>query len=193
MSPLHAPLHEAEDNDQLRDTMSAHEAGHATLGITLGARVEAVYAIPSNLPNGKVRINYSTKFGALLKAGLDLKDRILLTAGGAAGEFLLNGNWESENVERDRVDLEELGAWNLDYCVETAINLLRENMSLLTAVRDKIRMSMSNFKQCKVARGGTRIILAKGSEIERLYRTVGFRVRSSLLDLDIARQKKGIG
>jgi hypothetical protein len=194
MSPLHAPLHEAEDNAQLRDTMSAHEAGHATLGITLGARVEAVYAIPSNLPNGKVRINYSTKFGSPQKAGLDLKDRILLTAGAAAGEFLLNGGWEPESVERDRADLEELGAWNFDYCVETAIRLLRENISLLTAVRDKIRTSMFNFKQCKVARKGTHIILAKGSEVERLYGTLGFRITSSILDLDIARDrhKQGI-
>jgi hypothetical protein len=189
MSPLHAPLYEAEDNDQLRDTMSAHEAGHATLGITLGARVEAVYAVLSTMPNGKVRVHYVTRFGALGRAGLGLKEQILLTAGAAAGEFLLNGSWEPECVARDRTDLEELGVWNFDYCVETALQLLRQNTALLTAVRDKIRTSMVNFKQCKVTKKGTHVVLAKGSEIEQLFSKLGYRVRSAALDLNIAKSK----
>lgn len=190
MSPLRAPLHEAENTPQFQDTMSAHEAGHATLGITLGAKVEAVYAIPSNLPNGRVRIHYVTKFGARSNTGLHLSDRILLTAGAAAAEFLLNGSWEAENVDRDRTDLQGLGAWNFEYCVQTAIALLRENINLLTAIRDTIRSSMANFRQCKVTRGGTHIILARGSDIEKLYRRLGFRVASSTLDLDIAKLKQ---
>jgi hypothetical protein len=187
MSPLHAPLHSAENTSQFQATMSAHEAGHATLGITLGARVEAVYAVLSTLPNGMVRVLYLTKFGAPGKAGLDLKDRILLTAGAAAGEFLLNGSWEQECVARDRTDLEELGVWNFDYCVETALQLLRQNNALLAAVRDKISMSLANFKDCKVTRKGTHVILAKGSEIEKLFRKLGYRVKSTDLDLHVAR------
>jgi hypothetical protein len=71
--------------------------------------------------------------------------------------------------------------------VQHATQLLRENEALLTAVRDRIRTSMSNLRQCKVTRGGTHIILVKGREIEKLFRTLGFRVTSSTLDLEIAR------
>jgi hypothetical protein len=177
-----------EHTARFQDTMSAHEAGHATLGITLGARIEAVYAIRgSKLPNGNYSIHYLTRFGALGRAGLDLKDRILMTAGAAAGEILLNGSSDEDCVKADRADLENLGVWNFEYCVQHATQLLRENEALLTAVRDRIRTSMSNLRQCKVTRGGTHIILVKGREIEKLFRTLGFRVTSSTLDLEIAR------
>src|SRR5271156_1581355 len=52
MSPLHAPFIAANYTPEFQATMSAHEAGHATLGITLGARIEAVYSvIADRLPN----------------------------------------------------------------------------------------------------------------------------------------------
>lgn len=190
MSPLRAPLSATEDTPEFQATMSAHEAGHATLGIALGARVEAVYAIISDrLPNGNFRLCYLTKFGALGKRGLGLKDRVLFTAGGGAGEFLLNGRWDHECVARDKTDLEELGVSNFDYCLDEAIRLLQENSTLLIAVRDKIRMSLSSLKGCKLTKKGSHIILAKGSEIERLFRTLGSHVNSSTLDLDIARMR----
>jgi hypothetical protein len=178
-----------EHNSKLQDIMSAHEAGHATLGVTLGVRVEAVYALrgDTNPITGNIRIRYLTRFGARAKAALDLKSTILLTAAGAAGEVLLNGNWDQENVRQDRTDLEEIGAWNFDYCVEQAVHLLRENKVLLVAARDRIKASMSNFKQCQVTRKGAYIILAKGSEIEKLFRNVGFSVSPEVLDLDTAR------
>jgi hypothetical protein len=50
-------------------------------------------------------------------------------------------------------------------------------------------MSLLNLRECKVTKGGTHIILAKGSEIDKLFRTLGFRVSSSTLDVDIARVK----
>jgi len=187
MSGRRGPIHVTENNAQFRDIMSAHEAGHATLGIALGARIEAIYALPIRLPNGLIRIRSFTRFGALSRAGVDLKGQILLTAGGAAGEFLLNGNWDFENVEVDSADLRQLGVWNFDYCRQTAISLLQRNIHLLNAARDKIRASMSNLKQCKVARGGTHIVLAKGSEIAKLFQSLGVHVESSALDLDIAR------
>jgi hypothetical protein len=184
MSPLRAPLTMTENTSEFQVTMSAHEAGHATMGISLGARVEAVYAILSGkLPNGNVRLNYLTKFGALGKAGLDLKDKILMTAGGAAGEVLLNGRWDEDCIQVDRRDLEDLGVSNFGYCVEQATELLRENNALLVAVRDKIRSRMSDLKHCKVTRNGTHIVLAKGSEIEKLFRTHGFRVSSEAFDM----------
>jgi hypothetical protein len=178
-----------EYTSKFQDIMSAHEAGHATMGASLGARVEAVYALPGdkNPITGDVRIRYLTRFGARAKAVLALKGTILLTAAGAAGEVLLNGNWDKENVQQDRTDLEGIGVWNFDYCVEQAVHLLRENNGLLVAARDRIKASMSNFKQCQVTRNGTHIILAKGSEIEKLFRTVGFSVSSEALDLDTAR------
>jgi hypothetical protein len=177
-----------ENNSKLQETMSAHEAGHATMGITLGARIEAVYAIPGiKLPNGNVSIYYLTKFGSYERAGLDFKAKALIVAGGGAGEFLLNGARDEECVKADRVDLEKVGVWNFEYCVQQATELLRENERLLKAVRDRIRTSMSNFKQCRVTRKGTHIILTKGSEIEKLFCALGFRVSPSKLDLEIAK------
>jgi hypothetical protein len=168
--------------------MSSHEAGHATIGVTLGARIEAVYALYfAKLPDGNARLAYLTKFGAFEKAGLDLRDRILLIAGGAAGEFLLRGKWDHDCVARDKSDLEQLGFVNFDYCVAQAVEILRQNNSLLAAVKDRIQTSMTNLKGCKVTRKGSHLILAKGSEIEKLFRTLGFAASSSFLDLDIAR------
>lgn len=188
MSPVHAPLTPTDDTPEFRTTMSAHEAGHATLGVTLGARIEAVYAVISNrLPNGNFRLCYLTKFGRLERVGLGLKDRILLTAAGAAGEVLLNGCWDNDCVARDRTDMKELGVSNFNYCVEHAIQLLQENASLLNAVRDKIMTSMCGLKNCKLRRNGSHIILVKGSELERLYRALGFCVSSSALDLETAK------
>jgi hypothetical protein len=170
------------------DMMSAHEAGHATLGITLGARVEAVYALLiGRAPiSTAIRVVYHTKFGRLGRLGLNLKDRILFTAGGAAGEFVFRGIWDPENAQVDRKQLEELEIWNFEYCVEQAIDRLSENKALLVAVRAKIRSSMSNFKQCKLAKKGTHVILATGAEIEKLFRDKGFSVSSEALDLEIA-------
>lgn len=177
-----------------QDTMSAHEAGHATLGITLGARVEAVYAVPGGkLPNGNISMSYQTKFGSLARAGLDLKDRILLTAGAAAAESLLNGIVDEECVKADRADLEQLGVWNFEYCVQQASRLLGENELLLATIRDRIRASMSNLKQCKVTRKGTHIILVKGSDIEKLFRSLGHRVSTSILDLEISKLRPTSG
>jgi hypothetical protein len=114
------------------------------------------------------------------------EDRILLTAGAAAAEILLTGSVDEECVKADRADLEELDVWNFEYCVQQATQLRRENQALLVAIRDRNRMSISDLKQCKVTRKGTHIILAKGSEIEKLFRTLGHRVSSSILDLEIA-------
>ncbi|MGA9911598.1 MAG: hypothetical protein WBR17_03550 [Paraburkholderia sp.] len=187
MSPLSAPLPVTEDTIEFREMMSAHEAGHATVGVTLGARVEAVYAIyTAKLPNGDARLAYLTKFGSFEKAGLDLKDKILLVAGGAAGEFLLNGRWDHDCVEHDRMVLEELGFSNFDYCATQAIEVLRQNNPLLIEIRDRIYRSMTNLKDCTVARK-SHISLAKGSEIEKLFRALGFRAISSSLDLETAR------
>jgi hypothetical protein len=174
------------------DMMSAHEAGHATLGITLGARVEAVYALLiSRAPiSTQIRVVYHTKFGRFARLGLNLKDRILLTAGGAAGEFVLRGIWDQENAQVDRKQLEELEIWNFEYCVEQAIDRLSENRALLVAARDKIRLSMINFKQCKLARKGSHVILAMGSDIEKLFRDKGFSVSSEALDLEIAKSRR---
>jgi hypothetical protein len=183
-----AMLAPTENTSKFQETMSAHEAGHATIGITLGARIEAVYAIPGiKLPNGNVSVHYLTKFGAYERAGLDLKGQVLIAAGGGAGELLLNGTSDRDCVKADRVDLEKAGVSNFEYCLQQAANLLRENEGLLRAVRDRIRTSMSNFKRCKVTKKGTHIILARGSEIEKLFRTLGYRVSSSALDLDTAR------
>lgn len=188
MSPQNAPLSKTDNTPEFRAMMSSHEAGHATIGVTLGARVEAVYAVYSaKLPNGKARLAYLTKFGAFEKAGLDLKDRILLIAGGAAGEFLLRGSWDHDCVARDKSDLDALGFLNFDYCVAQAIEVLQQNNPLLVAVKDKIQSSMTNLKDCKITRKGSHFILAKGSEIERLFRTLGFAVSSSSVDLDSAR------
>jgi hypothetical protein len=188
MSPLNAPLPVTDNTTEFQATMSSHEAGHATMGVTLGARVEAVYAVYSaKLPNGNARLAYLTKFGAFEKAGLGLKDRILLIAGGAAGEFLLRGSWDFDCVARDKSDLGELGFLNFDYCAAQAVEVLRQNNPLLVAVKDRIQNSMANLKDCKVTRNGSHFILAKGSEIEKLFRTLGFAASSSLLDLDTAR------
>ena len=174
--------------------MSAHEAGHATLGITLGAKIEAVYArINHRLPDGNFRPLYMTRFGALGRAGLGLKDRVLLIAGGAAGEVLLMGEWDREEVRIDRSDLEKLGFMNFEYCVEQAIGLLRQNNPLLVAVREKIRESMLNLRQCKLAKNKTHIVLARGHEIDKLFWKLGHRADSSDLDLDVAKLQAGTG
>jgi hypothetical protein len=179
-----------EQTPKFHDMMSAHEAGHATVGISLGARIEAVYAVlGARLANGNYSIYYLIKFGALGKAGLELKERILLTSGAAAGEILLNGSWDEDCVKKDRADLEEIGIWNFRYCVDHATQLLEENRPLFKAVRDRIRASMSDLKQCKTTRGGTHIILMKGSEIENLFRKIGFRLSSSTFNLETARLK----
>jgi hypothetical protein len=110
-----SPLTITDNSPEFRTMMSSHEAGHATIGVALGARVEAVYALYlAQLPNGNARLAYLTKFGAFEKAGLDLKGRILLIAGGAAGEFLLRGSWDQDCVARDKSDLEQLGFMNFD-------------------------------------------------------------------------------
>jgi hypothetical protein len=188
---LFSTLPVVDPTSEFQDMMSAHEAGHATLGITLGARIEAVYAICNDKPNpanGKIRLLYQTKFGGPIRAGLHLKDIVLFTAGGAAGEFLLNGGkWDQECVQVDRTQLEERAIWNFDYCAKQAIDLLQENKALLVAVRNKIRSSMSNLKQCRVARNGTHIILVRGLEIQRLFRSMGFSVSSDKLDLSVAK------
>ena len=192
---LFSTLPVVDPTSEFQDMMSAHEAGHATLGITLGARIEAVYAIRNDKPNptnGKIRLLYQTKFGGPIRAGLHLKDIALFTAGGAAGEFLLNGGkWDQECVQVDRTQLEERAVWNFSYCAKQAIGLLQENYELLVAVRNKIRSSMSDLKQCKVARNGTHIVLVKGSEIERLFHRMGFSVSSATLDLEIAKLREG--
>jgi len=177
------------DNDaDFINTMSAHEAGHAALGMSLGARVEAVYAIPGcKLPNENVSVTYKTRFGDYGRSGLVLEDKVLLEAGGAAAELILNGRWDDHCVKLDRADLEKIGILNFEYCVAKAIELLRKNETFLAAVRDTIRTRLSNLKRCKVTRGGTHIILAKGSEIEKLFRGLGSLVSSSGFELEIAR------
>jgi hypothetical protein len=176
-----------EDSPEFKTTMSAHEAGHATMGITLGARVEAVYArILDRTPNGNFRLCYLTRFGSFREAGLDLKDQILLIAGGAAGELVLNGAWDEKCVAIDQAEAKALGVSNFSHCISEGIKLLRENIVLLTAVRNHVKTSMLDLKDCNLAKGNTHIILAKGHEIERLYRAVGFPVTSAKLDLSAA-------
>ena len=89
-------------------------------------------------------------------------------------------------MSADREELRGLGASNFGYCVDIAADLLGQNRNLLAAIRDLVRTRMSNFRDCKVTRGGTHIILAKGSEIDNLYRGLGFRISIPLLDLSIA-------
>ena len=188
MSSLRAPLLLSEDRSEFRALMSAHEAGHVTVGLALGARVEAVYAvIREKLPNGNFSICYLTKFGSLPKRGLGLEEQILLTAGGAAGERMLNGTWDEKNAALDRKDLQSLGAVNFDYCVAHASRLLQQNDALLAAVRDKIKTQMSDLKNCKLTKKGSHIILAKDSELQNLFRNLGISLDSSGFDLNIAR------
>lgn len=192
---IHMTPAPSEPNSEFLDTMSAHEAGHAVAGTALGARVEAVYALRADAPNpvsGKFVIRYLTRFGALGVAGLGLKSKILLMAGGTAGEILLNGKSDSENAREDRRELNELGFSNYDYCVQQAVHQLRENHALLLTLRDKIREKMADLKHCKVTRKGTHIILASGSDIARLYRAIGVSGTSEVLELETAKLRNNV-
>jgi hypothetical protein len=186
--PFLAKTSTCEDDESFRSMMSAHEAGHAAVGMILGARVEAVYAaVVTRLPNGNFRLVYLTKFGSLAKRGLGLKEQILLTAGGAAGEILLNGKSDNENIVRDKADLKAVGFTNFDYCVDHAIQLLGPNLTLLSSLRDRIKASLSNLKKCKLTKRCTHIILAKGSEIEKLFAALGTRTNPSNFSVEAAR------
>lgn len=192
---IHMTPAPSEPNSEFLDTMSAHEAGHAVAGSALGARVEAVYALRADAPNpvsGKFVIRYLTKFGALRVAGLGLKDKILLIAGGTAGEILLNGKSDGENAREDRRELNELGFPNYDYCVEQAVHQLRENHALLLALRNNIREKIPDLKHCKVTRKGTHIILASGSDIAKLYRTLGVSATAEMLELETAKLRNDV-
>lgn len=180
----------AEYTDNFRNLTSAHEAGHATLAITLGARIEAVYArIDSRLANGNFRLRYMTRLGALGRAGLELRDKVLVIAGGGAGEALLLGRWHGEEVCCDRADLEALGFFNFEYCVARATELLEANRTLLVAVREKIDASVSNMKHCKLAKNKTHVVLATGHQVEKLYNKLGFRINSCGFDIELAKAR----
>jgi hypothetical protein len=173
---------------EFRDRMSAHEAGHATLGRCLGARIEAVYArIMSRRANGDFRVAFLTRFEAAGWPELAFEDKILSVAGGAAGEMLLLEGWEDGQVSVDRRILKERGFDNFNYCAEHATRLLERNKPLLVATRDIIRARMSDLKHCELAKGGSHIILAKGSEIEGLFLEIGSQVNRIEFELEAAR------
>jgi len=174
---------------QFNEVMSAHEAGHATVGVAIGARIEAVYAVIGvRLPGGNHSISYQTKFGSLRKAGVDLEGQVLLTAGAAAAEILLNGSANPENTKADRADLEKVGVRNFEYCVSMAKEILVANNELLVGIRNLISSRMSDMRSCKLARGGSHIVLAKGSEIEKLHKLLGSPTDPLSFDMSVARQ-----
>ena len=185
--PLFSP---ASYTVEFRDRMSAHEAGHATMGLALGARIEAIYArIHSKLPNGNFRLQYLTRFDSAGWLALDLRAKLLLTGGGAAGDLLLIGAWDEAQVNVDRHVLEEQGFFNFQYCAEQAIKLLEQNKPLLHAIREQLRTRMSDMKQCALAEGGSHVVLVSSTEIDKLFGELGSRVSFTEFDLDKARSK----
>jgi hypothetical protein len=157
--------------------MSAHEAGHATLGRSLGLRIDGVYArVMSVSPNGRPRVVYLTKPDAASWAESDPERKVLLLAGGAAGEVLLMGGWTDAQVTIDRHDLKELGVVNFEYCAEYAVRLLKENERLFVAVRDKILAGMSGLQHRNLTLDRPDVMLVTGSEIEGLFLEMGSQV-----------------
>src|ERR1700683_953488 len=182
MPPSHGPLHQAEITDSFHHIMSAHEAGHAILGVSMGLRLEAIYSVLTWLPTGDVRTTYCARFG---RSKGNKRISILLLAAGAAGEILLNGEYDPKNADCDRLDLQELGASNFAYCVDTAVSLLKENIEMRRIVKNQVFESLRNFKACKVARGGNHVVLAKGSWVNRLSREMGSPANWEILNLDL--------
>jgi hypothetical protein len=175
---------------EYKELLSLHEAGHATVGTMLGIRIEAVYTTFEYTPSGMARIRQLCRIGPQSSREMSLRDKILLIAGGPAAELMINGTWDPDNAKVDRAQLQEIGIWNFEYCVDAALDRVRANEPLLIAIRRRIKFSMDNLKQCKVTRGGTHIILAPGSEIEKFGRTIGCPIESEQLDLGIARLRQ---
>lgn len=172
---------------EVRTIMSAHEAGHATVGLSLGAVIEAVYArIHSRLPNGNFRVQHLTRFSSVGWPRLDTRAKVLIVAGGAAGEFLLNGKWDHAEVNVDRHVLRELGFSCFDYCAEQATALLVHNKRLLREVRDALTARMSDMRNCGLAKGGTHVVLLSNQEISRMFGELGRRIECPDFDLDKA-------
>jgi hypothetical protein len=63
---------------------------------------------------------------------------------------------------------------------------------LLLALRNNIREKMADLKHCKVTRKGTHIILASGSDIAKLYRTLGVSATSEMLELETAKLRNDV-
>jgi hypothetical protein len=165
--------------------MSAHEAGHAILGMSLGACIESVYArIGGRLPNGSFRVGYFTAFEGTDWSALGQKSQVLLTAGGAAGEVLLMGNWDEVEVNVDRYVLNKLGFPNFKYCAEQAIELLARNRPLLAITSEKLYKRMSNMRGCSFKKGSdSDIVLLSGTELNELFVKMGLAVECADFDL----------
>lgn len=167
------------------DMQSAHEAGHATLAVVLGERVDAVYArIGKRSPNGKFLAGFFTRHQST-----DIKAKLLISAAGAAGELVLTGTWQTGNAQPDRELLNEEGFSNFDYCVTAAAELLDQNRPLLTAARDAIKArmcSLGNGSQQQMAPGD--LLLVSGEEIEKMFRSMGAR-RANCSHLNIETAK----
>jgi len=166
---------------------SAHEAGHATLAVAVGETVDAVYArIGNQLANGGFLVGFFTRHHSA-----NIRTRLLIASAGAAGELVLTGTWRAENALPDRELLFEEGFSNFDYCVTIAAELLRQNRSLLIAVRDAIKASMCRLgivSQKRLSPGD--LSLVSGEEIANVFRSMGSRrADSSQFDIAIARQR----
>ena len=175
---------------EYKGLLSLHEAGHATVGTMLGIRIEAVYTTFEYTPSGMARIRQLCRIGPQSSRQMSLRDKVLLIAGGPAAELMINGTWDPDKAKVDRAQLQAIGIWNFEYCVDAALDRVRANEPLLIAIRRRIKFSMDNLKQCKLTRGGTHIILAAGSEIEKLSRTLGCPVDSESLNLETARYRE---
>jgi hypothetical protein len=174
---------------EYNELLSLHEAGHATIGTMLGIRIEAVYTTFEYTPTGMARIRQHCKIGPTSSKAMSVEDKVLLTAGGPAAELMMNGRWDADNGKVDRAQLQEIGIWNFEYCVDAAVERLQPNQNLLLAMRQQIKLSMENLKHCKLTRGGTHIILLGGGEIKRLGRVLGSPVESGSVRLEIAKRR----
>jgi hypothetical protein len=191
MAPVDRSLFTVSDNTPAyNELLSLHEAGHAVVGTVVGIRIEAVYSTFEHLPNGNVRLYPHCRTAPKSSTEVSFKDKVLLMAGGAAAELSVNNAWDSDNTKIDRVQLQDIGIWNFEYCVGVALDAVRANKVFLVALRERIKFSMENLKQCKVTRGGSHIILAAGSLIDKLGGKLGCPIDSESLDLEVARRRE---
>jgi hypothetical protein len=153
------------------ERVGAHEAGHAVVGLSVGAKLLCIEYLTSGLPNSLQGSGFeaaiATRFTPSIHK-LEPRLQYVQVAGGMAGETLILGKYEPLGAADDVHNLKAVGLTDaqISGLVAIAQTVLKENSRLF----ERLRKSVANRLNSLDA------ILLEGAAINARFKKVGIKV-----------------
>jgi hypothetical protein len=126
------------------ERVGAHEAGHTTVGLSLGAKLLHIEYLTSGLPDSLQAHSFdaavATRFTPSSFSKLDPRLQYLQVAGGMAGETFVSGKYFPEGAADDLFHLKsvKLSDAQISVLVEIAVTIVKGNLVFFERLRKTI-------------------------------------------------------